>query len=45
MEFFVHQCFQLALSRLDLLIHREILRLRANYELSLDEFRGLYVSD
>ena len=30
---------------LDLLIHREILRLRATYQLSLDEFRGLYVSD
>jgi hypothetical protein len=34
-----------ALERLDLLIHREILRLRAGYQLSLDEFRGLYVSD
>src|SRR6266403_513152 len=33
------------LKRLDLLIHREILRLRAAYQLSLDEFRGLYVSD
>lgn len=33
------------LERLDLLIHREILRLRAVYQLSLDEFRGLYVSD
>ncbi len=33
------------LQRLDLLIHREILRLRALYQLSLDEFRGLYVSD
>jgi SpoVK/Ycf46/Vps4 family AAA+-type ATPase len=30
---------------LDLLIHREILRLRATYQLSLDEFRGLYISD
>ena len=30
---------------LDLLLHREILRLRAVYHLSLDEFRGLYVSD
>ena len=28
------------LQRLDLLLHREILRLRANYQLSLDEFRG-----
>jgi ATPase family associated with various cellular activities (AAA) len=33
------------LSRLDRLIEREILRLRARYQLSLDEFRGLYVSD
>jgi hypothetical protein len=33
------------LRRLDLLLHREILRLRASYQLSLDEFRGLYVSD
>src|SRR3954452_25206668 len=35
----------LELRRLDLLLHREILRLRATYELSLDEFRGLYISD
>src|SRR5689334_2084038 len=33
------------LNRLDLLLHRQILRLRASYQLSLDEFRGLYVSD
>ena len=33
------------LARLDLLLHCEILRLRARYQLSLDEFRGLYVSD
>ena len=33
------------LDRLDALVHRAILRLRAGYELSLDEFRGLYVSD
>ncbi len=33
------------LGRLDLLLHREILRLRSSYRLSLDEFRGLYVSD
>jgi len=33
------------LSRLDALLEREILRLRARYQLSLDEFRGLYVSD
>lgn len=30
---------------LDAAIRREIVRLRARYELSLDEFRGLYVSD
>src|SRR5512145_155919 len=34
-----------ALERLDLLLQREILRLRASYQLSLDEFRGLYISD
>src|SRR5260370_13488243 len=33
------------MARLDLLLHREIMRLRAAYQLSLDEFRGLYVSD
>ena len=33
------------LRRLDLLLHRQILRLRAAYNLSLDEFRGLYISD
>ena len=33
------------LHRLDLLLHREILRLRAAWQLSQDEFRGLYVSD
>ena len=27
------------------MIHREIIRLRATYQLSLDEFRGLYVGD
>lgn len=37
--------FAPALQRLDLMLHREILRLRAVYQLSLDEFRGLYVSD
>ena len=37
--------FATALQRLDLLVHREILRLRASYQLSLDEFRGLYISD
>ncbi|MFC5741339.1 ATP-binding protein [Dyella tabacisoli] len=33
------------LARLDRLIEREVLRLRARYQLSLDEFRGLYISD
>ena len=33
------------LQRLDYLLHRQILRLRAMYGLSLDEFRGLYISD
>jgi hypothetical protein len=33
------------LARLDVLLHREILRLRGAYQLSLDELRGLYVSD
>jgi hypothetical protein len=33
------------LERLDLLLHRQILRLRAEYQLALDEFRGLYISD
>jgi MoxR-like ATPase len=33
------------LARLDRMIHCEMLRLRAAYELSLDEFRGLYISD
>jgi len=34
-----------ALVRLDAAFAREVLRLRARYQLSLDEFRGLYVSD
>lgn len=33
------------LPRLDALLAREIRRLRARYQLSLDEFRGLYVSN
>ncbi len=33
------------LARLDLRLEREIHRLRIRYQLSLDEFRGLYVSD
>lgn len=40
-----HDLVQAELKRLDLLIHRQILRLRAVYQLSLDEFRGLYISD
>src|SRR5262249_54435890 len=39
------QYLSVELQRLDLLLHREILRLRACYQLSLDEFRGLYISD
>lgn len=45
MDYLPRDCFQPALQRLDLLLHREILRLRASYQLSMDEFRGLYVSD
>jgi hypothetical protein len=33
------------LTRLDAALAREVTRLRARYQLSLDEFRGLYVSD
>ena len=36
---------QLELRRLDRLLHRQILRLRATYEASHDELRGLYISD
>jgi hypothetical protein len=34
-----------AVAWLDCMLEREILRLRGRYELSLDELRGLYVSD
>ena len=34
-----------ARARLDALLELEILRLRARYQLSLDEQRGLYISD
>ena len=37
--------FEQDLAWLDLLLEREILRLRARYELTLDELRGLYISD
>jgi hypothetical protein len=37
--------FAAQFARLDGLLEREILRLRARYSLTLDEFRGLYVSD
>jgi SpoVK/Ycf46/Vps4 family AAA+-type ATPase len=37
--------FASALGWVDCTIEREILRLRGRYELSLDELRGLYVSD
>jgi hypothetical protein len=33
------------LARLDILIEAEMRRMRARYELSLDEFRGLYITD
>ena len=33
------------MQRLDHLIGQEILHLRTRYQLSLDEFRGLYISD
>jgi AAA+ superfamily predicted ATPase len=39
------QHLQAELHRLDLLLHREILRMRMVYQLSLDEFRGLYISN
>ena len=39
----IRQRFPLA--RLDAALAREVLRLRVRYQLSLDEFRGLYVSD
>jgi hypothetical protein len=40
-----HERYGPALARLDRRLEREILRLRGRYQLSLDEFRGLYVSD
>jgi AAA+ superfamily predicted ATPase len=36
---------QCELRRLDLILHREILRLRVRYQLSRDESRGIYISD
>lgn len=36
---------RLAMQRLDALLELEMLRLRARYQLSLDEQRGLYISD
>ena len=39
------ECNTLLLERLDLLMHRETLRMRTRDSLSLDELRGLYVSD
>jgi hypothetical protein len=41
----IRSCFDPCLKRLDRHLHLEILRLRARYQLSLDEFRGLYISD
>jgi hypothetical protein len=40
-----HESYATTLARLDRRLAREIVRLRARYQLSLDEFRGLYVSD
>jgi AAA+ superfamily predicted ATPase len=37
--------FATRLRHLDCAIEREVLRLRGRYQLSLDEYRGLYVSD
>ena len=37
--------YEADLAWIDRLLEREILRLRAHYELSLDELRGLYISD
>lgn len=34
-----------ALDWLDRLLHCEMMRIRARYDLSMDEFRGLYISD
>ena len=45
MKPWIRSCFAPALMQLDLRLHREILRLRLSYQLSLDEFRGLYISD
>lgn len=36
---------RLPLARLDAALGREVLRLRTRYQLSLDEFRGLFISD
>jgi hypothetical protein len=40
-----HPALRSEWSRLDVLLECEILRLRARYQLSLDELRGLYISD
>jgi len=45
MKSWARSTFDIALQRLDVLMHREIFRLRVCYQLSQDEFRGLYVSD
>jgi hypothetical protein len=39
------QAIRAMLPALDAAIEREVMRLRGRYQLSLDEFRGLYVSD
>ncbi|MEO0443931.1 MAG: hypothetical protein AAFZ92_09365, partial [Pseudomonadota bacterium] len=45
MKTLVRPALLTAFHYLDLTIHREIARLRLRYQLSLDEFKGLYVSD
>jgi hypothetical protein len=39
------EALRVELARLDALIEAEMRRMRARYELSLDEFRGLYITD
>src|SRR5258707_2491547 len=44
-EAWCDETLRACLRGLDGLLHREIFRLKARYQLSLDEFRGLYISD
>ena len=41
----MHAALRRELAWLDRLLHREVLRMRAVYALSVDEFRGIFVSD